>query len=253
VLNARARTGVSKLAVPVVLVVILVVAGAYVFLARSPTTSTSSQSSTSSSQPSAPLRSAVNQFVQDFNAREVDNVLTFYTPTSVVVWSGKTGGLVGQYTGASSIKLIYAASVGKTTVMHANLSNYAEDVFSATHVNATFVLVMLANSSVAGKLNATVNVSQEWKWGSGGWQISKENWAYKYFDASLLDLQFGSATTFPQWGYMQEGGNPNLVSEKSFEWHAGPFLAAGLYAFLFSIVAVMALRLRSRDRRSRPM
>ncbi len=241
----------SKLAVPVALVVILVVAGAYVFLGRSPTTSTSSQSSASSSQPSVPLRTAVNQFVQDFNSRQVDSMLTFYTPTSVVVWSGKTGGLVGLYTGASNIRLIYAASVGKTSTMNANISDYTEHVFSPKHINATFVLVMLANSSVAGKLNATVEVSQEWNWGSGGWQISKENWAYSYFDASLLDLQFGSATTFPQWGYAQKGGNPNLVSEKSFEWHAGPYLAAGVYGFLFSVVAVMALKLRPRHRRAR--
>jgi hypothetical protein len=250
--GARERRGVSRLAVPVALIVVLAVAGGYVFLTRSPAVSTSTQSSISSTQPSIPLRSAVDQFLQDFNAREVDSVLTFYTPTSVVVWSGKTGGLVGKYTGASNIRLIYAASVGKTSTMDANLSDYAQNVFSPKHINATFMVVLLANSSVAGKLNATVDVSQEWNWGSGGWHISKENWDYTYFDASLLDLQYGSATTFPQWGYMQEGGNPNLVSEKSFEWHAGPFLAAGLYGFLFSILTVMALRFRSRDKRGRP-
>src|SRR5712691_2227351 len=118
----RGKSGISKLAVPVALIVILVAAGALVFLTRSPTTSTSSQSS-ASSPPSVPLRSAVNQLIQDINARNVDSVVTFYGPTSVVVWSGRTGVLVGRYTGQGNIRLIYAASIGKTTQMNANVSN----------------------------------------------------------------------------------------------------------------------------------
>jgi hypothetical protein len=243
----RGRVGVSKLAVPVVIIVVLVVSGAYIFLARG-STNTPTQSSSTTSQPTVPLRTVVDQFIQDINQRNVDGVVAFYGQNSLVVWSGRTGGLVGQYSGPSNVRLIYAASVGKTTKMDVNISDYAERVFSPTNVNATFVIKMLGNSTVAGTLNATVDVTQEWQWNGAGWQISKENWAYKYFDASLIDANLGSATTFPQWGYMQKGGNPNLVSEKSFEWHAAPLLAAGLYAFLFGIVFVMALRLRSRGR-----
>jgi hypothetical protein len=49
---------------------------------------------------------------------------------------------------------------------------------------------------------------------------------------------------------MKEGQNPDLVSEKSFEWHAGPYLAAAVYAFLLGIVAFVFLRLRSMGRRA---
>jgi hypothetical protein len=248
--TTRNRNGISKMAIPVALIVILAAAGGLFFLARSPTTSTSSQS-IATSLPPTPLRTTVNQLIQDVNNRNVDGLVTFYSPNSVVVWSGNTGGLVGKYSGPQNVRLIYAASVGKTTTMDANVSNYAEDVFSPTHVNATFAIFMLANSTTAGMLNATVNVSQEWNWGNAGWQISKENWAYKFFYASFLSANLGSATTFPQWGFMKAGGNPNLVSEKSFEWHAGPFVAAGVYAFLFSVVFVLAARLRSRDRGAR--
>jgi hypothetical protein len=241
---SRGRAAVSKLAVPVALIVILVAAGAFVFFTRS-TTSSSTQSSNSSSLPTITVRTAVNQFVQEINNRSIEGVLTFYTPSSLVVWSGNTGGLVGKYNGAGNIRLIYAASVGKTTQISANVSNFAENVFSPTHENATFVIGMHANSTTAGIVNATVLVSQEWNWGGGGWQIARENWNYKFFDASFLDAQQGSATTFPQWGVMKMGGNPNLVSEKSFEWQAGPFVAAGVYAFLFSF-AFLALRLRQR-------
>jgi hypothetical protein len=194
----------------------------------------------------------VNQLIQDLNDRNVDGVITFYGPSAVDVWSGETGGLSGKYTGDDNIRLIYATTVGKSTALDANVSNYAEKTFSPTNVNATFVITMLANSPVAGKVNATIDVTQEWNWGNGGWQISKENWAYAYYDSSQIDAGIPSATTFPQWGYMLKGGNPNLVSEKSFEWHAGPYVAASVYAFLFGIVAVVALRFRSRGRSARP-
>jgi hypothetical protein len=54
----------------------------------------------------------------------------------------------------------------------------------------------------------------------------------------MFSQQFGgSHTTFPQWGAMMQGQSADLVSEKSFEWHVGPYLAASLYAFLGGLVA----------------
>jgi hypothetical protein len=244
----RAKAGISKLAVPVALIVILAVAGAYVFLTRTPATTQSS----SGTSPSVPVQSAVNQLVQDLKGRNVDGLATFYTPSSVTVWSGRLVGLQGKYTSTGNIRLLYATTIGKTTTVDANVSNYVEHVFSPTNVNATFMLALVANSSVAGVVKATIDVTQEWNWGNSGWQISKENWAYNYYDSSFIDAGIPSATTFPQWGVMQMGGNPNLVSEKSFEWHAGPYLAAGIYAFLAGIAVVLALRLTSRGSGSRP-
>jgi len=172
--------------------------------------------------------------------------VSFYTPSSVVHWSGELGGLQGLYVGAGNIRLLYAATVGKTTALEANASSYAEDVLTPDNVNTTFNLVLHANSTVAGVLDATISVSQAWSWGDTGWQISRENWTYTQFFSSLLNAQLGTVTTFPQWGYETKGGNPNLVSEKSFEWHAGPYIAASIYAFLFGFVAIAALRLKSR-------
>src|SRR5207253_10035051 len=140
-------------------------------------------------------------------------------------------------------------SIGKTTKVDANVSGYAEKPVSPAHVNTTFMISMLANSTVAGILTATIDVSQEWNWGGVGWQISKENWAYTYFDSSVIDANHsGPVTTFPQWGVMKAGGNPDLVSEKSFEWHVGPYLAAAVYAFLVTIVFFLVLRPKSNDR-----
>lgn len=251
------RKGVAKTAIAVLAVVVVAAVGAYVFISRSsgPTVTTTSNSS-GGSQPTTSLQDAVNQMVQDINARNVDAVDTFYNSASVVVWSGKTGGLSGLYTGASNIRLIYATTVGKTTQMSVNITKFAEDTspptFSPTHINATFVLSMLANSTIAGTLNAKVDVSQEWNWGAQGWQITRENWSYTYFDSSLIDAGLGSATTFPQWGYMLKGGNPNLVSEKSFEWHVAPYLAATVFAFLAAVVVMMVVRLRPSESPSAP-
>ncbi len=240
----RGRAGMSKLVVPVVLIVILAAAGAYVFLGMGSRTSTTSQTSSTSSAPSTPLNSTVSQLIQDLNARNVDGLLTYYSPNAVDVWAGNTGGLSGLYTGTDSIRLIYATTVGKSHALSANISNYAEKKISSTEVNATYVIHLVANSSVAGIVTATIDTSEQWNWGSTGWQIQKENWSYKLYDSTLVDAGLGSATTFPQWGYMLKGGNPNLVSEKSFEWHAAPYLAASVYAFLFGVVAFMALRFR---------
>jgi hypothetical protein len=244
--SARGRMGVSRLAAPVAVIIVLVVAGAYVFLARGTAVSTTTAAA---GPPTVSVQTAVDQLVQDLNDRNVDGLVAYYTPNAVDIWFGNTGGLSGRYIGPEQIRLIYATSVGKTTTLDANLSDYAQDVFSPTNVNTTFVINMLGNSTVAGILTAKVDVSQEWNWGNSGWQISKENWNYALFDASFIDANQSTSTTFPQWAVMRTGGNPNLVSEKSFEWHAGPYVAASAYAFLFGVVAFLALRLRSTGRR----
>ena len=243
-----ARHGVSRIVVPVVIVVVLALAGAYVFLARGTGPSTSTTTSSTASLPTVPVNGSVDALVQDLNVRDVNGLVTLYNPNAVTVWFGSTGGLSGRYVGASSIKLIYATTVGNAQSLDANISGYAQKVVTPTQTNATFVVKLLANSSVAGIVHATIDVSEQWNWGGSGWQITKENWNYIQYDSSMIDAGIPSATTFPQWGYELKGGNPNLVSEKSFEWHVGPYVAASVYAFLFGVAALMVLELRSRRR-----
>lgn len=240
------RRGLSKLAIPIALVAILVVAGGYVFLTQGSGSNSSTTQSSTASQSSIPVNTAVNQFMQDLNSRSVDNMVSFYSPNAVSVWSGNTGGLSGMYTGTNSIRLIYATTVGKDHQLDANLSDYKERVVSPAQTNVTFVVNLVANSTTAGIVTANIDVSQQWNLGSSGWQITKENWSYQLFDSTLIDQGLGSATTFPQWGYAVKGGNPNLVGEKSFEWHAGPYVAASVYAFLIGVVALTVLKFRSR-------
>lgn len=251
-MKAGRRRGISKVAVPaaIVIIVVIVVAGAYFALTRTPTTSTTISST--GPPPASVVSTDVDQFVQDLNARNVDGLLSLYSPESVLVWSGNVGGLAGMYTGDQNIRLIYATTVGKSVSLDANLSNYQQNVISPTIVNATYQIKLLANSTAAGIVHATIDVTEEWTGVTGAWQISKENWAYTQYDSSYIDAGIPSATTFPQWGYELKGGNPNLVSEKSFEWHAGPYIAASVYAFLFGVLALTALRLRSLERRERP-
>jgi hypothetical protein len=240
----RRRAGVFKLAIPVAVIVILVVAGAYAFVTLNPGTpskSTSSSSTTSlsplNSVPTVAVSPEVNQFISDLNTMNINGLMTFYGPNAVDVWSGKAGGLSGRYGTTESIQLIYATSIGKSNSTYANIVNYAEKAITPTETNTTYLLSIVSYSAVAGKVTARVNVTDQWDWGSTGWHITKENWSYLYYNSSYSDTGSVSATTFPQWGYSLKGGNPNLVSEKSFEWHAGPFLAAGVYAFLLGVVA----------------
>jgi hypothetical protein len=260
--RTRGRAGASRPVVAVAIIIILVAGGlgAYVFLARGSNTSrsTSSVGDTSissaissattgatSSTATAQVQTSVNQLMADFTARNVDGMVSFYSNDAVDVWSGALGGLQGQYTGAGNIRLLYALTVGKATSIKTNVSSISENTLSTTKINATYTISMIANSTVAGGITATILASEQWVLGSGGWQISLENWNYTHYDSTFIDEKIPSATTFPQWGYMLKGGNPNLVSEKSFEWHAGPYVAAGVYAFLFGIVMMTVLRLRS--------
>ena len=41
-----------------------------------------------------------------------------------------------------------------------------------------------------------------------------------------------------------------MVSEKSFEWNAGPYVAASIYAFLFGLLAFGVMKYRNRPRQS---
>jgi hypothetical protein len=92
----------------------------------------------------------------------------------------------------------------------------------------TMTIDMRGNSTVVGGLNATIDATQQWNYNGGQWQIQKENWNYVTFKVQNPV----PSTTFPQWTALKNGHNPDLISEKSFEWHAGPYLAALVYAFL---------------------
>jgi hypothetical protein len=233
------RGAASRIAASVAILVVLVVAGGYIFLTRSRSGVSESSISTSLSSTPPLLNTTVAQVIQDYNQRDVDGLASFYTSNSVLVWSGDLVGLQGQYIG-ENIKLLYATTIGKSLTVNASISNFAQKVISPTVTNATFVVHMLANSTVAGVVTATIDATQEWNWNGARWQILKENWAYILYDSSYVDEGLPSATTFPQWGYEVKGGNPNLVSEKSFEWHVGPFVAASVYAFLIGVLVLGA-------------
>jgi hypothetical protein len=84
-LKTRERTGISKFAIPVVLIVIIVVvAGAYVLATRRSATSSTFQTSSTSSLPTVQVQTVVNQLVQSINDRDVDGLLNFYNQGAVV-------------------------------------------------------------------------------------------------------------------------------------------------------------------------
>jgi hypothetical protein len=193
------------------------------------------------------VRTAVDQLFKDFNARNVTGLVSFYAFSAEIIWTGNTQGLYGGYTGAGAIAILYGSTIGKTTNLNATFSNYAEKAVTPSNVNVTLTLALDGNSTVLGRLNGIIDVSQKWIYTQGEWQIVKENWNYKTFQ-----IQYPvSATTFPQWGVMKGGKSPDLVSEKNLEWQAGPYLAAGVYAFLFSVLALAVMKHRTVKSRQR--
>jgi hypothetical protein len=243
------RTGMPRFLLSFVALILIasLVAGYFLFQPHPSSSSSTSLSSNASTenQPPVPLRSAVSQFLYDFNQRNVAGLSKLYDYSATVIWSGQgADGLAGAYAGTSNIQILYGSTIGKTSELNATMSNYKEAATSPSNVNATLTLRLSGNSTTLGAINGTIDVSQDWVFSGGQWQIIKENWNYKTFDVQFPQ----SATTFPQWGALRTGKNPDLVSEKSFEWKAGPVVAASVYAFMFAVIAFALLSFLNRWR-----
>ncbi len=250
--NSSARLAISALAAAVVLFVFIGVAVELVFLPKAsspagPATSTSSGSvycSQGCPAPSTPVKTAVDKWVQDFNTRNVGGLSSFYAQDAAVTWSGQASGLAGTYNGQGNVRILFGSSIGKTIVLNATITNYNEKPVNPSNIDVTMTVNMKGNSSVVGALDSTVDASQSWHYVNGQWEIAQETWNYKTFI-----VQFPvSATTFPQWGALRSGTNPALVSEKSFEWNAGPYVAASVYAFLGGVLAIGVIKYRKRSK-----
>lgn len=251
--SAHPRLAISALAVAVIVFVAIGITVELVFLpkASSPSGvqstvaigSTAVYSCTSPCNP-PPLKNAVDTWVQDFNSRDVTGLSEFYATDAAVTWSNAPG-LTGTYDGIGNVRILYGSSIGKTTYLTANLTNYNEKQISPGDSNVSLTLTMNGHSTVVGNLSISVDANQQWDYVGGQWQIVKETWNYvKFYESTPV-----AATTFPQWTALKEGQNPNLVEDKSFEWHAGPYVAASVYAFLAGVLAFGALKFRSRPRR----
>jgi hypothetical protein len=247
------RIAVSALAVAVVVFVAIGIAVEVVFLPKASQTGGGGGTTTLSSgqtasvycssgcpTPSTTVQAAVSQWAADFNSRNVVGLGNFYSSNAVVDWTGQASGLAGVYNGVGNIRILYGSSIGKTTTLIANISNLQANAVNPSNYNVTLTLNMNGLSSVVGTLSITVAVNQQWNYVGGSWTIVKETWNYLVFNEQYPV----SATTFPQWTAIKEGLNPNLVSEKSFEWHAGPYVAATVYAFLGGIAAIGVIMYR---------
>jgi len=253
------KAAVSVLAVAVAVFVAAGIAAELVFLPSSSSPTVSRTTSTSTSiycsgggpgcvTPTSNVSAAVSRWVADFNARDVTGLGNFYSNDALVDWTSSPGvvasGLNGVYSGSANVRILYGSSIGKTTSLTANMSNFSEKAVNPDNVNVSLTLTMNGNSSVVGTLAINIEANQQWNYVGGQWQIVKEGWNY----VSFYESRPVSSTTFPQWTAMKEGQNPDLVSEKSFEWHAGPYVAASVYAFLAGVLGYAVIRYRAKGR-----
>jgi hypothetical protein len=251
--TTRGRIAISALAIAVVVFVAIGIAVELVFLPKASTSSTPTTTTTATTvytcsgcaAPSSTVKAAVTQWVADFNSRDVTGIGNFYAQDTVVTWTGIAPGLTGTYNGVGNVRILFGSSIGKTTTLTASIANYNEKDVNPYNANVSLTLSMNGNSSVVGALSITIQANQQWNYVGGQWQIVKETWNYVSFTEQFPV----AATTFPQWTALKEGQNPNLVEEKSFEWHAGPYVAASIYAFLFAVAALGAIRYRNRPRK----
>jgi hypothetical protein len=190
-----------------------------------------------------PVKTALNQWAADLNSLNVTGLAKMYSPNATVAWTGTAAGLTGTYNGRANIMILYGSSIGKTSSTNASISNYVQKSTKPSDANVTFTLDMKGNSTVWGEYDARANASQQWTYADGRWQILKETWDY-----SVFNVQFPQeGTTFPQWTAIIEGKSPDLVPDKSLEWHAGPYVAASAYALLGAVVAIGLINFRRKQ------
>ena len=233
------RSSSSALVIALVLFVVAGLTIEFVFLPRV-------SSPAGGSKPSQSVKTAVDQWVSYISSRNVTGLGDLYARNATVVWSGDAAGLSGTYDGQPNIKILYGSTIGKDTGANASIANYVQKFAANTNANVSFTLNIRGNSTEAGAVMILANASQEWKYAAGQWQIVKENWDYTTFDEQIA---FCCVTTFPQWTALKDGQSPNLVSDKSFEWSAGPYVAASVYAFLGGVVTTGFVRYRTRATR----
>ncbi len=239
VLSPGKKVGTLALAIAVIVFVFIGITAEVVFLPKA------SSSASHTTTPSEPVNAAVNRWVADLNSRNLMGLGDFYAENATVTYSGLATGFAGTYAGKGNIMILYGSTTGKEASVNASIANYNQNNMDPSDANVTFLLNMTGTNAVTGHFAILVNASQQWDYAGGQWQISKENWDYKVFN-----IQYPCCgTTFPQWAAARSGLNPDLVSEKSFEWHAGPYVAASMYAFLVGVIAIGSLAYR---RRSRP-
>jgi hypothetical protein len=240
----------------VVLVIAFVIFGVTIEFTLLPGASKSATVAT----PSESVSVAADAWVSALTARNVTALSDFYGQNVTVDWSGDAAaaGLTGIYHGRTNVLVLYGSTIGKMTSLNVTIGDYIEKVISPFNDNITFTLNMTTVNSKSGKTSMSVGVSEEWNYSvtgaaatttrkgqqEGQWQIVKENWDYTMFEQQYVCC----AITFPQWMTIKDGLTPDLVPEKSFEWQAGPYVAASVYASL-GAVAMTGLLMVCRSQR----
>ncbi len=234
-----------------VVVVIVVVAGAGAYFALGmgggggSSTTTTSTSGSQQGPSEASLNSSVQQFVADFNNRDVTTIKTYFTSTSAISWTGSAGGLQGTYTGVDGAGIVYATSIGHTTSLAAAESRLHIQLAGETGT-VGYRLNVTGMSNVIGAFNTTADVSQVWVYQGGAWTIQTDDWNYLSFESNNPS----QATVFPQWGLTLNGKAPSLAGEHVLEWNVAPYLAVGIYATIIALgVALIWARVQRRKKK----
>ncbi len=249
--------GISKVAIALGLIVVIAAAGVGIYLttqtpskvvttsSSSSTTSSSTSSTSSQASPPPGAKEAFDQHLSNIGTRNIPVVLQDYTDNPVVVWTGNTVGLGGQYSGVGNIRLLYATALSTAQQINLIPSNYIVKNNSASKVTVNATLALSGTSSILGKFNGTILAQAVLTLSNGAWKISNEAWYYKTLNVSSS----GGATTFPEW---QKVGEP-VTSRRSPDWlhnFAWDFGGLGAAIIIYaSIGFLVALLLMKRTRK----
>jgi hypothetical protein len=120
------------------------------------------------------------------NARDISALPGDYERNATVEFVGVNPGLVGQYSGAMNIQILWGSFTGK--LVDFSLSNEYQSIevknSSLSIVNSTFDFE--GNDTVIGLVKGSVIAQDVYVHSDGGWLIDREVWNFTQFNMPPL-------------------------------------------------------------------
>jgi len=136
------------------------------------------------------VESAYEAHLTQLYSRNIAALASEYTPNATVEWTGSQAVGPGNYTGASTIKILWGSFIGKFT--NFSLSNEYQSIGvegKVSVVNSTFDF--RGYNVVGGSVNGSVIAQDVYENVGGSWLIGRETWNFTQFNGQIPTIIAG--------------------------------------------------------------
>ena len=75
------------------------------------------------------LKSAVEQYLRTFEAKDIPKLMTYYDQAGTYAdWKGQAGAFAGTYDGFGNVRILFASVAGNTDEIRVRMSEYKADI-----------------------------------------------------------------------------------------------------------------------------